>query len=65
MPAANGWAKGNRVGSLDFLRLGQGREEERQIAITLERRMGQTKELQERKPISHVRIRVGGHWPLP
>ena len=22
-------------------------------------------ELQERKPASHVRIRVGGHWPLP
>jgi hypothetical protein len=53
---ANGWARG---GTLRVMQ--RGTEEN---SLELGKKDG-TQELQERKPTSHVRTRVGGHWPLP
>ena len=63
MPVANGWAKGDGAGPLDLCRLGTGKKGDEKRHDSEEKDWMQ--ELQERKPASHVRIRVGGHWPLP
>jgi hypothetical protein len=63
MPAANVWAKGDGVESLNLHGLGTGKKETENRHDSEEKDGSQ--ELQERKPTSHVMIWVGGRWPLP